>query len=152
MIAINSISHIKATTFTNTTNRTALKPRSIHWFERRTLQSGPPLFFARSGGQIFISGVPRSQESGQLLRIHYTHSPDNLNPDTAQTVLPRYYDRVLLKFAQSFAEGDLGDRARALLTLKEASGLLNNTPNDPELDAEQVGSRVDLVLENPMGP
>jgi hypothetical protein len=65
--------------------------------------------------------------------------------------LNTYYDRPLLKYIQAFAEADLGDRAKALITLKEAGGLLNNAVDENELEAEDEGHQVEVMLQSAMG-
>ena len=150
VVAIRFITHIAATSYTPTANKQKLSPRGIRWFEQRTLTTGRPFLYAIDGSSLFVSGVPSSTESGQLLRIGFYKEPTTLS-GTDTTVLGTYYDRPLLKFIQAFAEADLGDRAKALVTLKEASGLLNNASSENELEAEEDGFRVEVVTQPAMG-
>ena len=164
VVFVRHVSHVFATTWTNTARKRRLTPRSMQWFEKQTLSTGAPTSFTISGelidsslsfdaaSTLYIAPVPRADEAGQILRIGFYQQPQSLNSDSDKTDITSYYDRVLLKFAQAFAESDLGDRARSLLTLKEASGLLNNTQEEKELEASTDGYQVPFILENPMGP
>jgi hypothetical protein len=150
VIAIRFVRHIEATTYSATANGRRLSPRSIRWLEDRTNRSGRPIHYIVDGSSMFLYGVPRSTENGQLLRIGYYKEPTAIADDET-TVLGTYYDRPLVKFAEAFAEADLGDKAKALVTLKEAIGLLNNAVSETELEAEEDGHQVEIVLQNAMG-
>jgi hypothetical protein len=150
VVAIRFITHIAATSYTPTANKQKLDPRGIRWFEQRTLTTGRPFLYTIDGSSLFVSAVPGSTESDQLLRIGYYKEPTNIS-GTQTTVLGSYYDRPLMKFVQAFAESDLGEKAKALVTLKEASGLLNNAASENELEAEEDGFRVEVVMHPAMG-
>ena len=150
VVSVRFVRHIEATSYSATAKGNDLTPRSIQWLHKRTNRSGRPIHFIIDGSSLFLYGVPRTTENGQLLRIGFTKEPTILSGTTA-TVLGSYYDRPLLKFAEAFAEADLGNKALALVTLKEAAGLLNNAASENELEAEQDGHRVDVVLQNAMG-
>jgi hypothetical protein len=150
VIAIRWVSHIEATSYTPTATKRRLLPRGIRYFEDRTLYTGRPVHYAVDGESLFLSNVPGSAEDGQLLRIGFYAEPINVTV-TAVTDLPSYFDRPFMKFAQAFAESDLGDRAKALITLKEAQGLLNNAQEETEMEAEDDGFAVEVVLQPAMG-
>jgi len=150
VVAIRFVVHIEATAFTATANRRRLTPRSIRWLETRNNRSGRPVHYIVDGSTLYLYGVPSSTENGQLLRIGYYKEPTTLSGSTA-TVLGSYYDRPLLKFAEAFAEADLGNKSLALVTLKEATGLLNNAASENELEAEEDGHQIEVVLQQPMG-
>jgi hypothetical protein len=150
VVAIRFVTHIEATAYSATATRRKLTPRSIRWLNKVTNRSGRPVHYIVDGSTLYLYGVPRSNENGQLLRIGYYFEPTWIS-GTTTTVLGTYFDRPLVKFAEAFAEADLGDKAKALVTLKEASGLLNNAIPETELEAEEDGHQVEVVLQNAMG-
>jgi hypothetical protein len=149
VVAVRWVTFIDATSFTNTAKKRKLGSRSIRSFEERTLSTGQPVEYAIDGEVLFISGVPRSNENRKLLRVGYYMQPTALAADTT-TVLTDYFDRPLVKFAQAFAEDDLGDRAASLVTLRSASRLMDNAESEMQLEAED-GGRVEVVTQSAMG-
>jgi hypothetical protein len=150
LVAIRFVTHVVATSYSPTANKRKLDPRGIRWFEQRTLAIGRPFLYTIDGSTLFIAGVPGLSEIGQLLRIGYYKVPTALSGGIG-TVLGAYYDRPLMKFAEAFAEADLGDKALALITLKEAGGLLNNAVSENELEAEDSGFKTEMILQSAMG-
>ena len=150
VVAIRFITHVASTSYSATANKRKLKPRGIRSFEQRTLTTGRPFLYAIDGSFLYVSGVPSSTENGQILRIGYYKEPATLS-GTNKTVLGSYYDRPLMKFTEAFAEADLGEKAKALVTLKEAAGLLNNAASENEMEAEDDGFRVEVVMHPAMG-
>jgi hypothetical protein len=151
VVAIRFVRHIFATTYSPLTQGKKLTPRSIRWLENVTNRSGRPVHYIVDGNSLFLYGVPRSTENGQLLRIGYYREPRVLGSEIGTTELNTYFDRPLMKFIQAFTESDLGDKAKALVTLKEGIGLLNNAVPETELEAEESGHQVEIVLQNAMG-
>jgi hypothetical protein len=150
LVAIRWVTHVEASSFTPTAIKRKLKPRSIRWFEERTLPSSKPSVYAVDGEFLYLSGVPTSSENGQVLRVGAYRQPATLTGTNA-TVLNEYFDRPLLKFSQAFAEADLGDRASALVTVREASVLINDIGSESEMEGEDTGQQVDFVTHSPMG-
>ncbi len=144
--AIRWVTFVDATTYSNTATRRKVHPRSIRQFEQKTLTTGPPTERAIDGEVLFISPVPTSNESGKILRVGYTQEPDVIT-GTEVTVLTSYFDRAVLKFAQAFAEMDLGERVMGLLTLKEATAYMNNASSESELEAEDTGFQIEIVSQ-----
>ncbi|KKL21066.1 hypothetical protein LCGC14_2449200 [marine sediment metagenome] len=151
VVAIRFVTHIEATSYTALATKRKVNPRGMRWFESRTLASGRPFNYAVDGEQLFVSGVPSSTENGQILRIGYYKEPMALAADGTVTALPTYYDRPLMKFIQAFAEADLGERALALVTLKEAVQLLNNATAETEMEGEDTGFHTEFILHPAMG-
>jgi hypothetical protein len=151
VVAIRFVTHIEATAYSPTASRRKLTPRSIRWLNNVTNRSGRPTHYVVDGNSLFLYGVPRSTENGQILRIGYYREPQVLGVNLGVTELNTYFDRPLMKFTQAFAEADLGDKAKALVTLKEAAGLLNNAVPESELEAEEDGHQVEFVLQPAMG-
>lgn len=149
-VAIRWVVYVEASSNAPGTARQRLKPRSIRWMEERAIPNGRPIHYAIDNTNIYIYAVPRSTENGNILRIGLYREPAVLSGTTA-TVLNSYFDRPLVKFAQAFAETDLGDRAKSLITLKEATGLLNNAAEETEMEAEDDGNRIEVMLQSAMG-
>lgn len=150
VVSVRFVTHVEATAFTPTAIKRTLRPRDIRWFEQRTLSPGRPFNWTVDGTNLIIAGVPRSDENGQILRIGYYKEPTALSGATA-TVLPSYFDRPLMKFIHAFAQWDLGDPASALVTLREATGLLNNATSENELEAEDHGFQTEFIVHPVMG-
>ena len=150
VVALRWVTHIQATSYTPTAKKRKLRPRGIRSFEQRTLSTGQPTLYTLDGNSIFISGVPTSNENGQLLRIGFFREPAAIAGGSV-TVLNTYYDRPLQKFMQAFAEADLGNRAKAFVILREAMGLLNNAEEETELEAEEEGWQVEFTVQSAMG-
>jgi len=151
VVAIRFVNYIDATTFTNTATRRKVRPRPIRDFEKRTLTTGQPVQYAIDGSVLFISPVPRSNENGRLLRVGYYREPAILSDGSDVTVLPSYYDRPLTKLTQAFAESDLQERDKAMMTTREATQLLNNAKDEQQMEAEDSGFQVEFTLQPVMG-
>lgn len=151
VVAIRFVTYVQATAFTPTVTKRKVRPRTIRFFEQRTLTTGQPNQYAIDGETLFLSPVPRSNENNHLLRVGYYQEPDILSDSNTTTVLPRYYDRPMQKVIQAFAEEDLGDRELALLTLRSATQLLNNANPENEMEAEDTGFQAEFVLQPVMG-
>jgi len=143
---VGSIFHVMSTAAaeTPTTQKRKLSPRSIRWFDRKTLVAGPPSAYTIYGETLYISGVPRAAEVGQLIRVRCWREPEPLSAVGDVTVLASYFDRVLLKGAQWMAERDLGYRDRAEDTKQEYAALLNEAPEWGEIEAENWDYQVDV--------
>ena len=150
-VAIRWVVYVEASSNTPGTDRQKLDPVNIRWLERRRIPSGRPIKYAIDNTNIYIYALPRTTENGNILRIGLYREPAVIS-GTDTTVINSYFDRPLLKFAQAFAESDLGDRAKSLVILKEATGLLNNAAEETEMEAEDDGNRVEFMLSSPMGP
>ncbi len=149
-VAIRWVVYVEGSSNAPGTARQKLKPRSIRWMEERAIPAGRPVHYAIDGTDIFIYAVPTSVENGNILRLGLYREPAVI-ATTETTVLNSYFDRPLLKFAQAFAEADLGDRATSLVTLKEAGSLLNNALEETEMEAEDYGQRTEVILQPAMG-
>ena len=141
---IRSIYNIMATADTPTAQKRRLSPRDIRWFDRRTLVAGPPTNYAIEGETIFIHGVPSAAEAGQLVRVRCWREPAALSATTDTTVVASYFDRPLVKGAQWMAERDLGYRDRAEDTKQEYVALLNEAPEDGQIEGENWDYQVDV--------
>jgi hypothetical protein len=144
LLAPRSVYNIIEVPETPTSRKRRLSPRNIHWFDRRTLSSGIPSNYALDGETLFISGVPSATEAGQIVRVRYWSEPSPLTLVTDTTPYATYYDEVLVIGAQWVAERTLGYRDRAEMTKQDYIGLLNEGPEQEELEAEDWSFQVDI--------
>ncbi len=151
VVVTRFVTYIQATAFTNTATKRKVRPRRIRGFEQRTLTTGQPVQYVVDGSTLFISPVPRSNENNHLLRVGYYREPTVLSADSDTTVLPSYYDRPLLQLTQGFAETDLGDREKGMMSIRDATQLLNNAQAENQLEAEDDGFQVEFTLQPVMG-
>jgi hypothetical protein len=144
VVAVRSAHHILATAVTATAEKRRLSPRNIRWFDRRTLTTGTPTVYAIDGETFYLHPVPTSDENGQFIRVRSWREPALLSGNTDTTVLPSYYDEVLLIGAQWMAERSLGYREAAELTKQDYVALLNEGHETEELEAEDWDFQVDV--------
>jgi len=142
-VAFRSVFNIIDVPETATGRKRRVSPRAIQWFDRRVLVTGTPQVYTVDGEQIFISNVPGPTEAGQFIRIRGWREPAALT-GTDTTVLPNYYDEVLVIGSQWVAERSLGYRDRAELTKQDYVALLNEGPNDGQLEAGMWDHQVDV--------
>jgi hypothetical protein len=142
---IRNVFHIQAAAATPTARRRKLHPKSHLWFDERTIGSGQPTVYAVDGTTLMISAVPTATENNQLVRLRVWREPALLALDADVTVLPTYWDRVLLLGAQWLAELDLGYRDRAELTKGDYMALINEPKDRMELEAQDTGWEVELA-------
>ena len=145
LVYLRSAHHVQATAAaeTGTTQKRKLSPRNIRWFDRRTLTTGPPTIWSCDGQTLYLSPIPTSDETNQLLRTRLVREPATLTA-TDTTVLPVYYDEVLIIGAQWMAERALGYTEKAELTKQDYVAMLNEGSESYELEAEDWDSHVDI--------
>ena len=151
VVAVRWVTHILSTSYTNTDQKRKLSPRGIRWFEERTLPTSQPTVYTIDGLILRISGVPRSDENNQLLRIGVYSEPALFTAGTSVTVLPSYYDRPLWKIACAFAFEDLEDHARSAMHMRAGQRLLNCAGEEKELESEDTDWQVEFELQPAMG-
>jgi len=98
-----------------------------------------------------ISGIPRSDENNQLLRVGVYSEPVTLSSGSSVTTLASYYDRPLWKIAAAFAFEDLEDHGRSAMHMRAGQKLLNSAGEERELEAEDTDWQVDFELQPAMG-
>lgn len=146
VVAVRWVTFVDSTSFTATVRRQKLLPRDIRWFEERTHPaSSEPRHYTIDGSTLYVSGVPGANQASKLLRVGFYREPAVLT-GTDVTVLPRYWDRVLLKFAQGFAESDLGYRDMALETLEHAQTLANNAQDENQMESEDTDFQTEFLV------
>jgi hypothetical protein len=121
---------------TATTSRRHLKPRSLNWWIRRSSRgSGSPTHYIIHGDSISLYPVP--DVTGEQLRVWYWREPTPLSSGSHVTVLPDYWDQVVLKGAKWQAESSLGYRELAEATKQEYVSLINEVPDFGEFQADE---------------
>ena len=151
VVAVQSIYHAIATAITPLVQKRKLKPKSKQYFDARTLFSSPPVNYMIWGDLLFIIGVPRVQENGQLLRVSYWREPAALTVGTA-TIIPDYWDEVIIFGATAFAQTKLDYGEKAENSRQAYAALINDLTPRSELEADDQGWEVELISEPVMGP
>jgi hypothetical protein len=151
VLAVHNMFHLEATVPTFSTRRTRLKSRNIRWYDERQHSNGPPRFYVTGQGeQVFVTPVPGAAEAGQILRLRLWREPALLTAGTT-TVVPNYFDEVLLLGAQAVGEYRLGYRDRARETLEHYVAMLNDPKQKDEIEGEDWGLEAQLRGEPIMG-
>jgi len=136
IVAVRAVIYYQATSITPTATKRTLTNEDIRYFFERRLSSGQPVVYAVDGEQLFISGVPRTNENGQLLQVHSWREPAALASDSQVTVLTDYWDDVILKGAQAKAELDLGYRDLGKESLEDFEAMINTVGDEFDIGAE----------------
>ncbi len=154
LIAVRFVTYLQSTTDVNTANKRKVRPIANTAYERKTLTTGIPTQYSRYGDILQLAQIPGSTESGHLLRVGRWLEPTKMTDGADVTVIPSYFDRPLLKFAQAFAEEDLGMRDLSMLTMKHATALTNNAESEFQMEGEDTGFQVEIEGANQpvMGP
>jgi hypothetical protein len=143
IVAVRSVFNIIDIPETATGRKRVLRPRAVQWFDRRVLVTGSAQVFTIDGESIAISNVPGATEAGQLVRIRFWAEPTRLTTGVT-TVLADYYDEVLVLGSQWIAERALGYRDRAEITKQDYIGLLNEGPEEGQLEGHMWDHQVDV--------
>jgi hypothetical protein len=134
-------------TTTPTATKAKIHPRGIHVHDKRILNTGRPTEYAIEGTTLHLLQVPSATENGQFVTARFTREPAALT-DSTTTVLPRFWDEVILLGAKWRAERDLGYRELAELTKQDYAALINEFQSRYELEAEDTGWEVELVRQS----
>jgi hypothetical protein len=152
--AIIDVHHIAAIAYAATATKRKLYPKDGRWFDQRTMSATIPTAYAVgapgdvvTGEVLKISGVPRADENGQIVIVRCWREPAILAADGTTTVLPRAWDEVISLGAKWRAERDLGYKAAAELTLQDYAALINDVSNREQIEGEDWGWEVDVVME-----
>jgi len=145
VVGVRSAHHILATTVLPTSTKRRLTPRNIRWLDRRTLVAGSPTVYALEAETIHLHPIPTAAENGQFARVRYWKEPTALSAASSVTVLASYYDEVLLLGAQWMAERSLGYNDRAEATKQNYIGMLNEGPEQEQVEGEDWDFQVDVA-------
>jgi hypothetical protein len=149
ILGVRNVTFYDSATVTNTTNRHDVRPRDIHWFNKRTLYatSGGPRHYHVTGDSIEFSPVPTSTDAGKKVRLHIWREPALLSADTDKTVLHAYFDTGVLLAAQWIAQWRLGYREVAIATRQEMQAYINQKTDTGQLGGEDTNFETQVENE-----
>jgi hypothetical protein len=146
---VKNVTHYEAAVASvdDLTRKNKLRPRSITWFDERTLTTGRPSRYAIYGETLFVDAPPSTGYVGQLLRVRVWQEAALLTTGLA-TVIPSIWDEVILLGARWRAERDLGYADRAELTKQNYAALLNEYRERQDFNAMDTEWLPGLELGN----
>jgi len=140
--------YLDSTSVSNTARKRKLSPRSIEWFDQRTLTTGEPSVYAVYGSNLYISPVPTSTQNSDLLRLRTWRKPADLSAITDVTVIPSVWDQVILMGARYMAELDLGYRELAEMSKQNYAQMINEFDDAFQFESEDWQQEVQIVGES----
>jgi hypothetical protein len=145
MIAIRTIHFINATSETLTDRRHRLRPRDIRQLDNKQPTSSEPRYYYLNEGQnLIVDPYPGTAEAGKVLLIRYWREVAPFAQDANVSVLPNYYDEVLVLGALYRAEEVLEYRDRAEETRQNYVNLLNDASEKPEVEADDWDHKTEV--------
>ncbi|MBK25946.1 MAG: hypothetical protein CME70_18235 [Halobacteriovorax sp.] len=149
ILGIRDVTFYDATTITNTTTRHDVRPRSIQWFNKRTLYatSGGPRHFYVGGDEINFSPVTTSTDNGKKVRLSVWRSPTLLSADSDLTVLNTYFDTAVILAATWVGQFRLGYRELAIATRQELQTYMNQKTDTGQLGGEDTNFEAQIENE-----
>jgi len=127
------------------TQRHILKPKPVQWYDSTVHPAGDPRHYVpREGQNIIFSLTPKNTNT---VRLRVSREAEKLDDDGDTTVLPEYFDEVLVTGTQAFAEFKLGMRDMANETFQLYNALLNGGTDKHTLESGNWG--VETTLTNP---
>jgi hypothetical protein len=143
VLAIRAATYMDAVSgsLTVNTRRQRLKPKPVQWYDNRVHPSGEPRHYtAREGQNIILSLTP---DNTNTVRLRLCKEAASLDVSDA-TVLPEYFDEVLVTGAQAFAEFKLGMRDKASETFGLYASLLADGNDKASLEQSAWGIETPL--------
>lgn len=138
IIAVYSAFHLDAAVPVATTEKLALLPRDVHYFDRRTLTTGSrPRWFAIDGEWIHLDPVPDATAAGTTLRLRTWREPAALTLATQTTTLPAIWDEVLQLGAKWRGQRDLDYLDKAELSKQNFAAMLNEYAERQDIEARE---------------
>jgi len=136
MISIRSIHYINATTETLTDRRHRLRPRDIRQLDNKQPTSSEPRYYYLNEEQnLLVDPYPSTAETNKLLLVRYWREVAPFAADADVSVLPAYYDELIVLGGLYRAEEVLGYRDRAEETRQNYVNLLNDASEKAEIEA-----------------
>jgi hypothetical protein len=138
VLALRSVHYIDSSSPTYSDRRRRLTPQNIRWFDERTQSTGEPARYVVEGGSLLLDPVPSSSVNGNTLRVRCWRERVLLSGDGDTTVLPDYWDRVLMVGSEALAKIDLEypDREEVLQRYMD---FLNDPDTQDMLEANDWG-------------
>lgn len=152
ILGIRSARYVDAVADSFTASRSALRPRSLSWFNGRMHTTGRPSFFTIARKQLLVSPGPGPTEAGDVVVLETWRDPVVLVNDIDTTVLLNYWDEVILVGARWIAETRLGYGELAEQSKQEFATLVNEAPQRNDIIDEQEGWFADINTGDPVMP
>jgi hypothetical protein len=150
VLAVRSATYMNdaSVSITQNTRRQRLKPKPIQWYDNRVHPNGEPRHYVvREGQTILLSLTP---DNTNTVRLRLSKEATALAIGDA-TVLPEYFDEVLVTGAQALAEFKLGMRDKSQETFGLYSSLLNGGQDKASLEQSAWGIETPLTQVPIMG-
>lgn len=136
-IGIRACFYYESATPTFSTVAVKLDPRNVRWYSDRMHSNGPPRRYTTGEEEdIWVDPVPGSPEVGNIVRVHLWKEVPKLVAADDTTLLPAYFDEVLMLGSLGMAEFKLGYRDRSRETLAIYNSMLNNAAHKSEIEAD----------------
>ena len=136
MIAIRTVHYIHATSENLTSRRHRLKPRAIQQLDnRQPTSSEPRYYYMNESDNIIVDPYPNSGAADNKLIMRYWRQPTILSTDAQLSVMPDYYDELLVLGGLYRAEEVLNYRDRAEETKQNYVNLLNDASEKQDIEA-----------------
>lgn len=149
ILGIHDVTFYDSATITNTTKRHDVRPRTIQWFNKRTLYAtaGGPRHYYVAGDFIYFSPVANSTDNGKQVRLSIWREPTPLVDNDDVTALHSYFDTGLLLAAQWIAQWRLGYREVAIATRQEMQAYMNQKTDTGQLGGEDTNFETQVENE-----
>ena len=136
MIAMRTIHYIHASTDDLTSRRHRLKPRAIQQLDnKQPTASEPRYYYMNEAENLIVDPYPNSAAAGNALIMRYWRQPETLSADGDTSVMPDYYDELLVLGGLYRAEEVLNYRDRSEETRQNYVNLLNDAREKSEVEA-----------------
>lgn len=152
ILMVRAVSYLSAASgsITTDTRRRLLVPKPIQWYDQRQHPSTtePSNYVLGEGQTILISNTPVNTNT---VRLRVFQEAASLSADNSTTVLPEYFDEVLVSGSLAFFEYKLGMRDRANESFQIYNSLIANAAPKDLLEIQSWGTTTQLVGEPHMG-
>lgn len=145
----------------NVTRGRRLLPRNIIQFDEEIAVEGEPVHYALYGHDgaasptprartLHVRDIPSSTYSGDTLRVRYWQRPDELTQDEHTTVIAPDFDEALLFGGKWRCWVFLGAEDRARAAREDFENYVNEIPDPFQIEGEDPGARVEVIVEEVM--
>lgn len=151
MIAIRSVHYVHSSTESLTARRHRLKPRAIQQYDNRMpTASEPRYYYMGESDDIVIDPYPNAGAAGNIIVVRYWREPTHLAAAGDVSVLPNYYDQLLILGCLYQAEETLNYRDRAEETKQNYVNLLNDASEKAEIEGYDWEHKTEVRLQPSM--
>ena len=151
ILAIRVASYLAAASgsIVDSTRRHRLKPLPIQRYDERQHTSGEPRFYTVGEDQAML--LDPTPNNTNTVRLRVWREAASLTNDTDTTVLPEYWDEVLLTGSQALTEFKLNYRDRANETFQLYNNFINNASDKSVLEAHNWDFEMQVISQPHMG-